>query len=170
MWIIKLLPGIEGRCLTDVLVHCCCPCCAISQGRTSFLKAEKLFLHAWANKLTTFIESRHLKSVDYLMDDGDLNRAKSMGADMTRSWTWCLKRSINRLFIFINFSRTLAVVDCFECIYWVELLHANLAVVAFYNGIQTYVQKIVWKNENRSLSWWKNVNDNSISLAMKNAS
>merc|ERR1712039_1121565 len=53
--------GIEGRFLTDLLVHCCCPCCAISQ------------------------ESRHLKSVDYLMDDGDLNRAKSMGADMTRS-------------------------------------------------------------------------------------
>ena len=32
-----------------------------------------------------YSEARHLKSVEYLMDDGDLNRAKSMGADMTRS-------------------------------------------------------------------------------------
>merc|ERR1712086_950402 len=35
--------GIEGRCLTDVLVHCCCPCCAISQGTSLFLLTGNYF-------------------------------------------------------------------------------------------------------------------------------
>merc|ERR1712227_770480 len=53
--------GIEGRYIMDVLAHCFCPCCAIAQ------------------------EARHLKSVDYLHEDGDFNRAKAATADMTRS-------------------------------------------------------------------------------------
>ena len=36
-------------------------------------------------KLMKFSESRHLQSVDYMMDDGDLNRAKKAGNDVTRS-------------------------------------------------------------------------------------
>ena len=36
-------------------------------------------------KSNSFSEARHLKSVDYLHDDGDLNRAKAASADMTRS-------------------------------------------------------------------------------------
>merc|ERR1712147_327328 len=52
--------GIEGRYAVDLLIHCCCPCCAVSQ------------------------EARHLKSCEKLLDDDDINKAKKTMKTETR--------------------------------------------------------------------------------------
>jgi len=58
---IRKKQGIEGRFAFDFLIHFFCGCCAIAQ------------------------EARHLKSVEALLDDEDINKTKEISKDAART-------------------------------------------------------------------------------------
>lgn len=58
---IRKKKGIDGGFFLDLALYCCCPCCALGQ------------------------ETMELQAVDYLFDDGDLNKVNDQGKSMTRT-------------------------------------------------------------------------------------